>query len=137
MIATPPGVKRTWTDMLPAPWDQNPDVVVLMAPIEAVFTTRGTEDRRTVFGCFEFKGEFFGVQVLKPQMRSYDEHKRYFNMLGADMVVPAYRGRLSGIPQALLNSTDFTALALDADNMSGNYLDLRRAGKDMTLQGSQ
>ena len=123
--------------MLPAPWDQNPHVVIVMAPVEAEYSARQTPDGALVFGCLKHGDDYFGLQVLKPVTNTYAEQRRIFNSTGADMIVAAYQGPLSNVPQKLLLSCDFEALVLNPQKMSGEYLNLRRALRAVAIPGVQ
>ncbi len=127
MLMTPPGVKRSWVEMLAAPWDTNPEVIIVMAPVEATFVGRANKDGTTAVGCMEFDGKVCATLF---------EQQRYFRQMGADMPLTAYHGPLSNMPDKLLNTADFKPLAFNTKDMSGHFLDLRAAGAGMTIEGS-
>ncbi len=133
-MKTPPGFKQSWINMLPAPWDQDPHVVVVMVPTEAKFAHRESSDKTTVFGCLEHNNNSYGLQILRPMMNSYEEHRKVFNSHGADMARPAFIGYVSEIPQKLMMSNDFIPLLFRTQHMSDEFLNVRAAGLGMTTR---
>ncbi len=135
MKVTPPGPARSWTEMLPAPWDQNPEVVVVMAPSNARFQAREIPGDNRILGCLSV-GEkpnqrVMGLQVLSPLVDNYFETEKIFASVGATMVMPGHIGRLSEMPQRLLMSSDFIPLVFLKHAMSTKYLNLRQTGMQM------
>lgn len=133
-MKTAPGFVQSWVDMLPAPWCGNPQVALVLAPAEAQFAHRETPDGSTVFGCLEHNGNSYGLQILKPILHTYKEHRKIFNNHNADMVTPAYVGPVSEIPQKLLLSKDFIPLLFRTGEMSGEFLNMRAAGLGLTTR---
>ncbi len=131
MRATPPGAERSWVEMLEEPWSNNPDVIVLMVPEDAVMMQRGLPDGTLVFNSFKYKGEHFGMQVLKPQTDTYVATRYQFLSLGVAMPMAAYEGPLADIPQKLLQSNDFLPVAFRTEKMGSEFTNLRAAGKNL------
>lgn len=126
--ATPPGPARKWVEMLDSPWDEDPEVVVVMVPNDAKIQVRQTMDEACEFLCVQTDEGLLGLQVIKPEMDTYSEHNMAFRHLGGRMLRPAHFGRLSNLPQKFLQSTDFKALVFNKDHMCHEFLDLLQAG---------
>jgi len=133
MEATPPGPSRKWTELLPEPWDQDPEVVVVMIPVEAKVQLRELPD--TEFLAFEYKDELYGLQIVQPAMKTYTEHNIAFRSIGGRMAHPAHFGKLSTLPQRMLCSDDFKPMVFNKEDMSMRYLDLGRAGRRLAQLG--
>lgn len=97
-----------------------------MVPVEgASIVTRAQSDGSMVFSCIEYKGDHFGLQILKPQCDTLRAQQLSFNSLGADMMTHAFQGRLADVPQKLLLSDDFLPLIMQAEKMGADILNLR------------
>ncbi len=133
MRVSPPGEARLWSEMLPPPWE----VFVVMAPNDAEFTTRGPSDGSVVFGCMDVAGKSYGLCILHPVYPELAAQLTAFASHNASMVPHAYRGPVSGIPQKLLVSPDFTALLFRPSEMHLGYLNTRLAMAGLMLKESQ
>ncbi len=139
MKATPPGPERDWVEMLPQPWSDNPDIVLVLAPVDGVLMSMQAPGGEFVFNCMEYKGDRYGLQVLKPVCDTFRAQELAFQNRGIDIVRPAYRGPLSDVPQKLLMTKDFVPLFFRAERMGADHLNLRAyAGTDnnFNIKGS-
>jgi hypothetical protein len=125
--ATPPGPGRVWVELLPEPWDNDPEVVVVMVPTGARIQIRESED--TEFLAMLCDNELYGLQILSPSLKTYPEHNLRFRSMGGNMAHPAHFGKLSHLPQRMLVSDDFKPIVFNKEDMSQQYLDLGKAGK--------
>lgn len=124
MLVTPPGHARSWVEMLPAPWDQNPFVVVVLAPREAKYQVRKLG--KVQYGCLAVGERTYGLQVLdKPNCATYAEQDVEFHKVGCPMAMPAYIGPLEDVRPRLLTTVDFMPLLFQGEKMSSPYLNLR------------
>jgi hypothetical protein len=118
-----------WTDVLPAPWSEDPDVVVVMVPAEDAKIMVGTNKEETVeLLCLILPGNVkLGLQVISPEKDTYSEHNETFRQLGVRMAHPAHFGRLSALPDKYLYASDFRPFVFNKAHMSHTFLDVRKA----------
>lgn len=133
MEAEIPGGAHDWTRLLPSPWDEDPNVVVVLAPKGSKYSTRETPDHETEFGCMDANGIVLGLQVLKPKLMTYSENRLMFSQMNGRMAKPAYTGPLSKVPQKLLNTADFVQMVFMTEEMHRPYLNLKKALFDVTV----
>ena len=135
--AVPPGAKRNWVELLDAPYDGDPEVVVVLCPTNAQFTLRFTPDKGKKMVCMEVGEETLGLQVIEPQVDLYEAQRLCFQAMNGRMATPAYMGRLSKIPQKFLMSEDFKPIAFLRGAMSAPYANLRREMSKYSTQEKQ
>lgn len=131
--ATPPGVPRDWVSLLRSPFDEDPEVVVVMAPKGAKYGVKTSHDGIYEIGVIDIpNGPCLGLQILRPEMKSYQEVRATFTTLGAAIARPAYIGRLSGLPYKFVSSADFLPMVFRKEEMNQPYFNLKHAISGMT-----
>lgn len=113
-----------WTEVLPEPFDTDPEVVVVLVPGEALSAVHETADGVRL-GVLKTKTALRGLQVLEPKMGAWPEHQQVFAEHNIEMMAPSYIGPLSECPQNLLLSTTRYPLVFEKAFMSRQYLNLR------------
>ena len=121
--------ERSWLELLPEPWRDNPDVVVVMAPVTARSCISEKTDGSATFGTLKIGNRIFGLQVLDPKVPSYAETEQRFAAEEVNMLPPAYIGKLHDIPQRLLINDDRMPLCFMAEAMWRPYLNIRGVAK--------
>ena len=131
--ATPPGIPRDWVSLLDSPFAEDPEVVVVMAPRGATYGVKESHDGIYSIGVIDIpNGPCLGLQILRPEMKSYQEVRSVFSTLGAAIARPAYIGRLSGLPYKILSSADFLPMVFRKEEMHEPYFNLKTAVNRMT-----
>lgn len=121
---------KRWIDLLPAPFNRNPQVGVVMAPLTA--TSRAISRDRYELGVLEVGERVFGLQVLQPQLATYIAHEDVFRANKIPMAKPEYVGELLTIPQDMLIEEDHVPLVFIRDAMWRPFLHLRRFAHQLT-----
>lgn len=95
-----------WTDLLPAPLNSDPEVVVILAPKGASAEIRETLDGKLGFGLMIANGKTRGLQVIYPEISNWDDNRKVFKQRKITPATVRYRGPLSEIPnKALMGDT--------------------------------
>ncbi len=120
--------KVKWTDTLPAPFDSDPMVVVVLAPNDALWKIMESDDE-TVKLCvmeLEHTKDVVGLQVLAPELKTWQEHSDFFDVeLNIRMANPVYVGRLSKLPQSTMLHAGMCPLAFVKNKMTVEFLNLK------------
>lgn len=99
-------MSQKWTDVLREPLNSDPQVVIVMAPKGASSEIRETLDQKLIVGFMVVRGKDGEIrralQVLHPQISSWDENREVLTQKGMKPAVVRYRGPLSQIPDKCL-----------------------------------
>lgn len=115
---------KRWIDLLPAPFNRNPEVVVINGPKGAVSKTISTRERYEL-GVLEYEDKLAGLQVIHPQLATYAAHEDVFRTNSIPMAPPSYIGELLTLPQNILLDEERVPLVFIRDAMYRPYLNLR------------
>lgn len=117
-----------WLRALPESLHSNPEVVVVLAPDDAKWQVTKSEDGRVVFGLMKLAHteEVLGLQVLSPDVGPREEHTAMLRAAGITPAPVAYAGRLSGLPQSMLNHHGMCPLVMLRDQPNRQFWNLKR-----------
>ncbi len=116
-----------WTDVLPTPFNLDPEVVVVLAPNQASWKLLESKDGEVQLCVLELAttGNQYGLQVIKPRLDTWQEHSDYFEKYGRQMAHPVFVGRLSDVPQAVLMHKGLCPLAFVKEDMGTAFINLK------------
>lgn len=121
----------TWLKFLPEPFQTNPSVIVVMAPLTAATTSIKRDAYEMTVLVVDGRQE--GLQVTSPRMPRYPDHFRVFTNYSIRMARPEYHGPIADIPDHLLTS-DGVPLVFQRDAFFKQYIHLRRVIARATKQ---
>lgn len=113
----------SWVEVLPAPWDSNPEVVAVMVPNEALLGWAEAPDG-TRFAFVRTKTTMRGLQVTEPKLGAVEQVQALAE-IGLELVSPSYIGPLADLPQAQLLPSTRQLLLLKKDSMWRPYFNIK------------
>lgn len=120
------GFSHGWENMLPAPWDSDPMVVLFMVPVNVKFRVRQNAKTGAKINLIKVGNQELALQVTNdPNVKSYIDTERFVTSHGGKMVQPSHIGKLSEINQKFFQTLDFEPLIFWADDMTEPFLHLR------------
>jgi hypothetical protein len=126
-----PGGLKTWCDVLPEPFTENPYVVLILAPQDAEIARKKVDGATLGLLKMPGSGGLRGLQVLDPQLKKWPQHEEVFRDFGVRMFDPVYIGRMADIPSKWL-TTDLYPMLFYRDAMSTPFVPLRRMVWEVT-----
>lgn len=135
-----PWVTKGWLEFLPAPFCDDPDVVVYMIPPGAKYIIRECSDgvykginiatarveeegKPAIEIPLHFVGKDYGNQY---------QHAKLMREMGGKLHPIKYTGKLSGMPAACTMSSDFIPIILDREKFHNPVFDLRTIFSNLT-----
>lgn len=133
-VVVPPW-HRNWWEILPQPYNANPEVFVVMAPVSWSLTIAQTKDDKYQFGVLiSPQRTVRGLQVIDPDVDTYLDHTEIFREYEVTPADVAWVGRIADVPDRLLNNLDLDPLCFQTRNTWRNYLSLRRCWTQAELK---
>lgn len=130
-----------WLRLLPAPWRDNPRVVILMVPRDASFKVRKATDSQfkgTECAFVEFKrgDEDFVVpmQLIDRDYGNWVQQKKVVQTMAGQMHPVAFNGHLSDIPMRCMTSDGFMPIAVLFDEPHKEPLHILETFKNFTAR---
>lgn len=123
VLVTPPRSK-SWVELLPAPWNKNPFVVLVLVPEDAKARVKVDKAGYYCFTTVEYGGREYGLQVMRPDIPKYSEQQYLFTKSGLPMARAEYVGKLEGLPIHHLVG-DAMPIVYLRDDMSGPWMNVR------------
>lgn len=122
-----PGGEKSWVEILPDPLNEDPEVVVVLAPDDALYRVRQTTDGKVTIGVLECPdNRVIGLQVLHPQEGDWAFQYRTLNQLGIRMASPVYVGPLSSCPNRVFCTDGMCPLVFLRNGMHRQYFNVKR-----------
>jgi hypothetical protein len=122
-----PPSTRSWFEVLPAPFNEDVDVVCVMRPDSWTPRMVTAKDDRYQFGVLVSpKKNMAGLQVLDSKVETWRDHDKLMREYNLTMANPAFIGPISRFPQTLCMELERSPLLFIASAMWRNYLDLRQ-----------
>lgn len=126
-----PPYHREWFEVLPAPYNEDVEVVCVMKPESWELRAVESKDEKYKFGVLVSpKKTIMGLQVLgcnvKQTCDTWPEHQAVMREYGIEAANPAYIGPMARFPQALSLELDRSPLLFVRDSLWRSHLDLRK-----------
>ena len=126
-------MRKFWWELLPAPFNKNPNVLLVMAPTGTKVHELETSHGQRIM-CLEVGDTKRGLNVLSPKLKTVPEHLAVFDSVGVDMMDPVYVGKLNDLPQEWLLKDELIPLLFVRDEMYRPFLQLRSHMKTLSKE---